>query len=190
MFYFLHYIKKNKPLNIMTHKLWNLVLHILNFFFSKSLWYSAKDYLLLFFWHYDHPFNHVLLHTKWSRWCITASLNYKNTMINKITMETVACLRSKCHLKQNLIQSWPWSFRHTSRISAITDSVWILEFCKFRSCTISVGPVENYWVLDLFPAYWTFFLKKSGFKYRDMYRIVTQVSWYGSYREKEVSLHP
>ena len=54
---------------------------------------------------------------KWSRWCVTASLNYKNTMINRITMETVACLRSKCHLKQNLIQSWPWSFRHTSCIS-------------------------------------------------------------------------
>ena len=35
----------------------------------------------------------------------TASLNYKNTMINRITMETVACLRSKCHLKQNLILS-------------------------------------------------------------------------------------
>jgi hypothetical protein len=49
-------------------------------------------------------------HTKWSRWCITASLNYKNTMINRITMETVACLRNKCHLKQNLIPSWPWSF--------------------------------------------------------------------------------
>ena len=32
-------------------------------------------------------------------------LNYKNTMINRITMETVACLRSKCHLKQNLIPS-------------------------------------------------------------------------------------
>jgi hypothetical protein len=32
-------------------------------------------------------------------------------------METVACLRSKCHLKQNLIPSWPWSFRHTSCIS-------------------------------------------------------------------------
>jgi hypothetical protein len=53
-------------------------------------------------------------HTKWSHWCITSSLNYKNTMINRITMETVACLRSKCHLKQNLIPSWPWSFRHTS----------------------------------------------------------------------------
>ena len=26
----------------------------------------------------------------------------KNTMINRITMETVACLSSKCHLKQNL----------------------------------------------------------------------------------------
>jgi hypothetical protein len=25
--------------------------------------------------------------------------------------------RSKCHLKQNLIPSWPWSFRHTSCIS-------------------------------------------------------------------------
>jgi hypothetical protein len=33
-------------------------------------------------------------HTKWSHCCITASLNYKNTMINRITMETVACLRS------------------------------------------------------------------------------------------------
>ena len=56
-------------------------------------------------------------HTKWLCWCITASLDYKNTMINRITMETVACLRSKCHLKQNLIPSWPWSFRHTSCIS-------------------------------------------------------------------------
>jgi hypothetical protein len=28
-------------------------------------------------------------------------------MINRITMETIACLRSKCHLKQNLILSWP-----------------------------------------------------------------------------------
>ena len=37
-------------------------------------------------------------------------------MINRIIMETVACLRSKCHLKQNLIPSWPWSFRHTSCI--------------------------------------------------------------------------
>ena len=33
------------------------------------------------------------------------SLNYKNTMINRITMEPVACLRSKCHLKRNLIPS-------------------------------------------------------------------------------------
>jgi hypothetical protein len=41
----------------------------------------------------------------------------KTTMINRITMETVACLRSKWHLKQNLIPSWPWSFRHTSCIS-------------------------------------------------------------------------
>jgi hypothetical protein len=56
-------------------------------------------------------------HTKWSLWCITASLNYKNTMINRITMEKVAGLRSKCHLKQNLIPSWPWSFRHTSCVS-------------------------------------------------------------------------
>ena len=32
-------------------------------------------------------------------------------MINRITMETVAYLRSKCHLKQNLIPSWPWSFQ-------------------------------------------------------------------------------
>jgi hypothetical protein len=38
-------------------------------------------------------------------------------MINRITMETVACLRSKCHLKENLIPSWPWSFRYTSCIS-------------------------------------------------------------------------
>ena len=66
-----------------------------------------------------NPTRHVFKykHTKWSRWCITASLNYKNTMINRITMETVACLRIKCHLKQNLIPSWPWSFRHTSCIS-------------------------------------------------------------------------
>ena len=56
-------------------------------------------------------------HTKWSPWCITASFNYKNTMINRITMETVACLRSKYHLKQNLIPSWPWSFRHTSCVA-------------------------------------------------------------------------
>ena len=52
-----------------------------------------------------------------ARWCITTSLSYKNTMINRIIMETVACLRSKCHLKQNLIPSWPWSFWHTSCIS-------------------------------------------------------------------------
>jgi hypothetical protein len=66
-----------------------------------------------------NPTHHVFKykHTKWSRWCITASLNYKNTMINIITMETVACLRSKCHLKQNLIPSWPCSFRHTNCIS-------------------------------------------------------------------------
>jgi hypothetical protein len=57
-------------------------------------------------------------------WCITASLNYKSTMINRITMETVAYLRSKCHLKQNLIPSWPWSFRHT-------------DFLKF------VGPLDR-----------------------------------------------
>jgi hypothetical protein len=35
----------------------------------------------------------------------------------RITIETVACLRSKFHLKQNLIPSWPWSFQHTSCIS-------------------------------------------------------------------------
>jgi hypothetical protein len=28
-------------------------------------------------------------------------------------------------------------------IVPITDSVLILEFCKFRSCTIWVGPAEN-----------------------------------------------
>ena len=50
------------------------------------------------------------INTKWSGWCITPSLNYKNTMSNRITMETVASLRSKCLLKQNLIPSWPWSF--------------------------------------------------------------------------------
>jgi hypothetical protein len=38
-------------------------------------------------------------------------------MINIITMETVACLWSNCHLKQNLIPSCPWLFRHTSCIS-------------------------------------------------------------------------
>jgi hypothetical protein len=30
-------------------------------------------------------------------------------MINRITMETVACLRSECHLKQNLIPIWQGS---------------------------------------------------------------------------------
>ena len=66
-----------------------------------------------------NPTRHVFKykHTKWSRWCITVSLNYKNTMINRITMETVAWLRSKCHLKQNIIPSWPWPLRHTSCIS-------------------------------------------------------------------------
>ena len=29
----------------------------------------------------------------------------KNTMINRITVEAVACLRNKCHLKENLIPS-------------------------------------------------------------------------------------
>ena len=33
---------------------------------------------------------------------------------------------------------------------------------SFRSWTISVGPAENYWLQDLCPAYWIFFLKKSG----------------------------
>ena len=47
-------------------------------------------------------------------------------MINRITMETVACLRNKCHLKQNLIPSWPWSFRHTSYISDFR--------CKTKYC--------------------------------------------------------
>jgi hypothetical protein len=52
-------------------------------------------------WDNENRTRHVFKykHTKWSRWCITASLNYKNTMINRITMETVACLRNKCHLK-------------------------------------------------------------------------------------------
>jgi hypothetical protein len=47
-------------------------------------------------------------------------------MINRITMETVACLRNKCHLKQNLIPSWPWSFQHTSYISDFR--------CKIKYC--------------------------------------------------------
>ena len=64
-------------------------------------------------------------------WCITASLDYKNTMINRITMETVACLRSKCHLKQNLIPSWPWSFRHTSCIS---DFRWKTKYTNNKFC--------------------------------------------------------
>ena len=75
---------------------------------------------------------------KWSRWCITASLNYKNTMINRITMETVACLRSKCHLKQNLIPSWPWSFRHTSCISDFRCKT------KYTNKTISWTPGPAY----------------------------------------------
>jgi hypothetical protein len=66
---------------------------------------------------------------------ITASLNYKNTMINRITMETctVACLRStfKCHLKHNLIPSWPWSFRHTSCIS---DFQWKTKYTSKNFC--------------------------------------------------------
>ena len=57
------------------------------------------------------------INTRNGRVDASVSLNYKNTMIKRITMETVACLRSKCHLKQNLIPSWPWSFRHTSCIS-------------------------------------------------------------------------
>jgi hypothetical protein len=38
-------------------------------------------------------------------------------MINKITMETVACLRSKCHLKQNLIPSCISDFRCKTKYS-------------------------------------------------------------------------
>ena len=53
----------------------------------------------------------------WQKLTLPLARWAKNTMINRITMETVACLRSKCHLKQNLIPSWPWSFRHTSCIS-------------------------------------------------------------------------
>ena len=77
-----------------------------------------------------NPTRHVFKykHTKWPRWCITASLNYKNTMINRITMETVTCLRSKCHLKQNLILSWPWSFRHTSCISGAKQNTQTKNF--------------------------------------------------------------
>jgi hypothetical protein len=59
--------------------------------------------------------SHLRICLRWNiDWCIIASLNYKNTMINRIIMETVACLRSKCHLKQNVTPSWPWSFWHTS----------------------------------------------------------------------------
>jgi hypothetical protein len=93
---------------------------ILNFFLSKSLdVYCCRRFeMIIRIWKKTqtrHVFKYK--HTKWSSWCITASLNYKNTMINIITMETVACLRSKCHLKQNLIPSWPCSFRHTNCIS-------------------------------------------------------------------------
>jgi hypothetical protein len=73
-------------------------------------------------------------HTKWSRWCITASLDYKNTMINRITMETVAWLRSNCHLKQNLIPRW--SFRHTCCIS---DYRWKTKYTNKKCCRI-LGP--------------------------------------------------
>jgi hypothetical protein len=55
------------------------------------------------------------INTRNGRVDASVSLNYKNTMIKRITMETVACLRSKCHLKQNLIPSWPWSFQHTGQ---------------------------------------------------------------------------
>ena len=84
----------------------NIVFKI--FFFKLKLNYRSIG-------RHNHVFKYK--HTKWSCWYITASLNYKNTMINRITMETVACLRSKYHLKQNLILSRPWSFRHTSCIS-------------------------------------------------------------------------
>jgi hypothetical protein len=80
-------------------------------------------------------------HTKWSRWCITASLNYKNTMINRITMKTVACLRSKCHLKQNLIPRWPWSFQHTSCISDFRCKT------KYTNTNFCRTPRPAYWPL-------------------------------------------
>jgi len=59
-------------------------------------------------------------------------------MINRITMETVACLRSKCHLKQNLIPSWPWPFRHTSCISDFRCKT------KYTNKTISRTPGPAY----------------------------------------------
>jgi hypothetical protein len=40
----------------------------------------------------------------WQKLTLPLARWAKNTMINRITMETVACLRSKCHLKQNLIR--------------------------------------------------------------------------------------
>jgi hypothetical protein len=83
-------------------------------------------------------------HTKWLCWCITASLDYKNTMINRITMETVACLRSKCHLKQNLIPSWPLSFQHTSCISDFRCKTKYTnkKFCRTsRPANLAVLPV-------------------------------------------------
>ena len=86
-------------------------------------------------------------HTKWLCWCITANLNYKNTMINRITMETVACLRSKCHLKQNLIPSWQWSLRHTSCIS---DFRCKTKYTNKKFCRILTGIFGS--ISDFLPA--------------------------------------
>jgi hypothetical protein len=55
---------------------------------------------------------------KWSMHKVGGREGGRNIIMDVIiTMETVACLRSKCHLKQNLIPSWPCSFRHTNCIS-------------------------------------------------------------------------
>ena len=70
------------------------------------------------------------INTRNGRVDASVSLNYKNTMIKRITMETVACLRSKCHLKQNLIPIWPWSFRHTSCISDAKQNTQAKNFCQ------------------------------------------------------------
>ena len=112
------------------------------------------------------------INTKWSRWCITANLNYKNTMINRITMETVACLRSKCHLKQNLIPSWPWSFRHTNCISDFRCKT------KYRNKKFCPTPGPAY--LAVLPVLLIFGL--TNFKNTGSQNVFWVSTWVGGYK--------
>jgi hypothetical protein len=74
-------------------------------------------------------------HTKWSHWCITASLNYKNTMINRITMETVACLRSTF---LNVI----WSKNYQLYYSIEDLSKWPHYYIIFK---INIICLQTFW---------------------------------------------